>query len=77
MIKISKSLPLAQKQKYIEFFKEFIYGFAWRYEDLKYYHTSIIKDKIPIKEDQNPFKQKPRRINPKLMPLIEKEIKKM
>jgi hypothetical protein len=31
---------------------------------------------IPIKEDQKLFRQKLRRINPKLLPLIEKEIKK-
>ena len=58
-------------------FKEFIDVFAWIYEDLKSYDTNIIQHKIPIKEDQKPFKRKLRRINPKLMPLIEKEIKKM
>ena len=47
------------------------------YEDLKAYDTSIIQHKIPIKEDQKPFKQKLRRINPVVMPLIGKEIKNM
>ena len=42
MIKLSKSLPPAQKQKYIELFKEFIDVFAWSYEDLKSYDISII-----------------------------------
>ena len=51
--------------------------FAWGYEDLKYYHTSIIQHRILIKEDQKPFRKKLRRINPKLLPLIEKEIKNM
>ena len=32
---------------------------------------------IPIKEEHKPFRQKLRRINPKLLPLIEKEIKMM
>jgi hypothetical protein len=77
MIKFSKSLPPAQNHKYLELFKEFIDVFAWSYEDLKFYDTSIIQHKIPIKENQNPFKQKLRRISPKLMPLIEKGIKKM
>jgi hypothetical protein len=77
MIKLSKSLPLAKKHKYIELFKEFVDVFAWSYEDLKSYDTSIIQHKIPIKEDHNHFKQKLRRINPKLMPLIEKKIKKL
>jgi hypothetical protein len=75
IIKLSKYLPFAQEHKFIELFKEFIDVFAWIYEDLKSYDTSIIQHKIPIKEDQNTFEQNIRRINPKLMPLIEKETK--
>ena len=44
---------------------------------MKSYDTSIIQHRILIKEDQKPFRQKLRRINPKLLPLVEKEIKKM
>jgi ribonuclease HI len=77
MIKLFKSLPPEQKLKYIELFKEYINVFAWGYEDLKSYDTSIIQHRIPIKEEHKPFRQKLRRTNPKLRPLIEKEIKKM
>jgi hypothetical protein len=42
MIKLSKSLPPEQKCKYIELFKEYVDIFAWGYEDLKSYDTSII-----------------------------------
>jgi hypothetical protein len=77
IVKLSKSLPPEKKLKYIELFKEYSYVFAWGYEDLKAYDTSIIQYRIPIKEDQKPFRQKLRRINPKFLPLIEKEIKKM
>jgi hypothetical protein len=77
IVKLSKSLPPEKKLKYIELFKEYSDVFAWGYEDLKAYDTSIIQHGIPIKEDQKPFRQKLRRINPKLLPLIEKEIKKM
>jgi hypothetical protein len=77
MVKLSKYLPPEQKLKYIELFKEYSDVFSWGYEDLKAYDTSIIQHRIPIKEDQKPFRQKLRRINPKLLPLIEKEIKKM
>ena len=72
MIKLSKALPQQENEKYISLFKEFHYVFAWSYEDLKSYDTSIIQHQIPIKEDQNPFKQKLRRINLVLMSLIEK-----
>ena len=51
--------------------------FSWSYDDLKFYHTNVIQHVIPIKEDQNPFKHKLRRINPLLLPLIEKEVKKL
>jgi hypothetical protein len=77
IVKLSKSLPPEQKLKYIELFKEYSDVFAWGYEDLKAYETSIIQHMIPIKGDQKLFRQKLRRINPKLLPLIEKEIKKM
>jgi ribonuclease HI len=77
IVKIFKSLPPEQKLKYIELFKEYADVFAWGYEDLKSYDTSIIQHRISIKEDKKPFRQKLRRINPKLLPLIEKEIKKI
>ena len=32
---------------------------------------------IPIKEDEKPFRQKIKRINPLILPLIEKEIRKL
>jgi hypothetical protein len=73
----AQQLPPEKKLKYIELFKEYSDVFAWGYEYLKAYDTSIIQHRIPIKEDQKPFRQKLRRINPKLLPLIEKENKKM
>lgn len=77
MIKPSKYLPSTGKLKYIELFKEFIDNFAWSYEDLKSYDTGIIQHKIPLKEDHKTFKHKLRRINPILMHIIEKEVKRM
>lgn len=77
LIKLSKSLPPDEKLKYMEPLKEFQDVFAWSYEDLKSYDTSIIQHTIPLKKDQKPFIQKLRRINPILLPSIEKEIKRM
>ena len=37
----------------------------------------MIQHTIPVQEDAKPFKQKLRRMNPLLFPLIEKEIKKL
>ena len=77
MIKLSKTSPAHIKLKYIKLFKEFSDLFAWSYEDLKSYDTEIIQHKIPLKENQKPFKQKLRRINPVQLPLVQKEIMKM
>ena len=70
-------LPPNEKLKYVELLKEFEDVFSWSYEDLKSYDTSIIQHTIPLKEDQKPFTKKVRRINPVLLPSIEKEIKRM
>ena len=44
---------------------------------LKTYDTTIIQHKIPLETDTIPFIQKLRPISPLLLPVIEKEIKKL
>ena len=77
IIKLSKKLPEKEKEEYVKLMKKYTDVFAWSYEDLKEYDTSIIQHTIPIKPGEKPFKKKLRRINPKLLPIIEKEIKKI
>ena len=77
VIKIARSLSPGAKLKYISLMREYSNVFAWSYSDLKDYDTSIIQHTIPIKKDEMSFKQKLRRMNPKLLPLVEKEIKKL
>ena len=57
--------------------KKYTDVFSWCYDDLKEYDTSIIQHAITIKPGENPFRQKMRRINPMLLPVIEKEIRKL
>jgi hypothetical protein len=57
--------------------KDFPDIFVWSYDDLKFYETKVIQHVIPLKEYQNPFKQNMRWINPLLLPLVEKEVKKL
>ena len=52
IIKLSKTLPQQEKEKYITLLKEYQDVFSWSYEDLKSYDTNIIQHKIPIKEDE-------------------------
>ena len=56
---------------------EFSDVFVWLYEDLKECDTNNIQHIIPIKENQKCFINKLTRINPLLLPLIEKEIRKL
>ena len=57
--------------------KNYIDVFSWSYEDLKEYDTSIIQHTIPIKPGEKTFKGNLRRINLMLLPVIEKEIRKL
>jgi len=74
---LSRSLTEGQRIEYIKLLKEFADVFAWTYKDLKTYDTSVIEHKIPLKEEAKPFKQKLRQINPMLLPVMEKEVKKL
>jgi hypothetical protein len=72
---LSSILSREQRVEYDELLKEFADVFAWTYEDLRTYDTSIVVHKIPLKEEAKPFRQKLRQINPTLLPIMEKEIK--
>jgi hypothetical protein len=76
-VKLSRSLTKEQRNEYTELLREFSDVFAWTYEDLKTYDTSVIEHKIPLKEEAKPFRQKLRQINPMLLPVMEKEVKKL
>jgi ribonuclease HI len=77
LVKLSKSLTEEQRIGYTKLLREFADVFAWTYEDLKTYDTSVIEHKIPLKEEAKPFRQKLRQINPTLFPVMEREVKKL
>lgn len=77
LVKLSKALPPKIKDKYISLMASFADVFSWDYFDLKTYDTNIIQHTIPIKPNQKLFRQKLRRINPKLPPSIEKEVNRL
>jgi hypothetical protein len=76
-VKFSSSLSEKQREEYTKFLKEFFDVFAWTYEDIRTYDTSIIEHKIPLKEDTKPFRKKLRQINPMLLLVMEKEVKNL
>ena len=77
MVKISRVLSKAQRQKYIDLLKEHSDVFAWTYGDLKTCDPIAIQHKIPLNLNTKPFKQKFRHLNHVLLPIIEREIKKL
>jgi len=77
LVKLPKALPPKIKDKYINLLASFLDVFALDYSNLKTYDTNIIRHTIPIKPNQKPFRQKLRRINPKLLPSIEKEVNRL
>jgi hypothetical protein len=77
LVKTSKYLPPEIKSKYVELVKQYKDVFASSYDELRTYDTTIIEHKIPLKQGVEPFRQKLRQINPILLPVIEKEVKKL
>jgi hypothetical protein len=75
--KLSSSLSREKRAEYTELLKEFADVFSWTYEDLRTYDTSIIEHKIPLKEEAKPFRKRLRQINPMLLPIMEREVKKL
>jgi hypothetical protein len=77
MIKIGKGTTPAEIKSIMNLIREYKDIFAWSYEDLKAYKGDIIQHAIPLKERVKPFRLKQRNNNPKLAPLIQKELQKM
>jgi ribonuclease HI len=77
IVKISKFLPPKVKDQYRDLLRQYKDVFAWSYDKLRTYDTSIIEHKIPLKPGVKPFRQKLRQFNPILLSVIEKEVKKL
>jgi hypothetical protein len=77
LVKLSKYLSPEIKSWYVEFLRQYKDVFSWSYDELQTYDTTVIEHKIPLKLGVKPFKKKLRQINPMLLPMIEKEVKKL
>jgi hypothetical protein len=76
-VKLSKFMSGKYRDKYEKLLKEFTDIFAWNYEYVRNFDETILQHKIPLKENLKPFKKKIRHINPLLLPIMEKEFKKI
>ena len=77
MVKISKLLPPEIKGKYKDLLRQFKEVFTWSYDELRTYDTTVIDHKIPLKPGVKPFRQKLRQINPILLHVVKREVKKL
>jgi hypothetical protein len=77
LIKIRKGTSEKERKELISLVSEYRDVFAFTYDELKAYKDDLFQHTIPLKEDTKPFQQKLKRINPKLTPLIQAELKKM
>ena len=54
-VNLGKCCSPAERDNFISLFKQYKDVFAWMYEDLKTYDTSIIKHVVPIKAGAKPY----------------------
>jgi hypothetical protein len=74
---LEKELQKKERKELISLVYEYRDVFAFTYDELKAYHEDVIQHTIPLKEDTKPFRQKLTQINPKLAPMVQKELQKM
>lgn len=77
MIRIGKGISNEERKRIIDLVQDYRDIIAFSYDELKSYRKDVIQHTIPLKEDVKPFRQKLRQINPKLAPMIQKELQKM
>lgn len=77
-IKISKGTNDEERKKLTNLHREYRDVLALSYDELKGYRDDVMEHTIPLNdENAKPFCQKLRQINPKIAPLVQKELSKM
>src|SRR3954469_20292434 len=75
-VKIGASLSSEIRESLIQLIKEFLYVFAWSYQDIPGLDTSIVEHHLPLKPECPPVKQKLRRTHPEMAMKIKEEVQK-
>ena len=77
LVKIGKGTSEKERNKLINLIKEYRDVFAFSYDELKAYREDVFQHTNPLTEEAKevkPFRQKLRQINPKLAPIVQKEL---
>jgi len=78
IVKIGRGTSVEERKKLTNLLREYRDVLAFSYDELKGYREDVMEHTIPLKdENAKPFRQKLRQINPKLAPLVQKELAKM
>ena len=80
LIKIGKGTNEKERKDLINLVREYRDVFAFTYDELKAYQEDVFHHIIPLKreiKEVKPFRQKLRQINPKVAPIVKKELEKM
>ena len=73
-LKFGKVNSTEEKEAFLSLFQQFSDVFAWQYSDLKGFDPKLAQHTIEMEPIAKPVCQKKRPINPKLEPLMQKEV---
>eukprot|EP00253_Pinus_taeda_P005164 PITA_05164 len=76
-VNLGYDLTPEEKLAYIRLLRQYKNVFAWNYDELKTYDTSIIQHTIPMINNEKPVQQKLRKIHPNLENQIKTELNKL
>ena len=62
-----------ERRSFIKLCREFKDLFSWTYNELRTFDTSVMHHNIPMKPEVKPYRQKLRKMHPRLEPSVKKE----
>ena len=74
---ISKKLSQDVKHDLIQLLKEYKDCFAWDYSEMPGLSRSIVEHRLPIKPGYRPYRQPPRKVDPKIHDAVKEEITRL
>ena len=77
LINIGLTCSPKEERDLVKLCKEYKDFFAWTYDYLKTFDSSIMQHNIPLNLDAIPYQQNLRKIHPSLEPSIKKELEKL
>ena len=75
-VKIGTTLSPTIREKLIDLLQKYSDVFVWSNQDMPGLDTDIVVHCLPLREECAPVKQKLRRVKPKMLIKIKKEVKK-